>query len=173
MAVMYNTVRSLMLLVGMALMGLPLVAQSDTPLPVIPEAKQRFSDAQGCVEPTEIMRKDHMTFLMHQRDETMYEGIRTRKYSLEECINCHVPAEDKDGNVMRIDNKEHFCSSCHSYASVKIDCFQCHADRPVQKTSFHPLTSQTAGKTDFHHSAADAELSAGTLEVLAEEGKLQ
>lgn len=173
MAVMYNTVRSLILLVGIALTGLPLVAQSDTPLPFIPEAKQRFSDAQGCVEPTEVMRKEHMDFLLHQRDETMYEGIRTRKYSLEECINCHVPVEDKNGNAMRIDNKEHFCSSCHSYASVQIDCFQCHADRPVAQTSFHPLTSQSASKTDFHHSEADSNLSAGTLEVLAEEGKLQ
>ena len=173
MAVMYNYARSLILLAGMALVGLPLVAQSGTPLPVVPEAKQRFSETQGCVEPTEIMRKNHMTFLMHQRDETMHEGIRTRKHSLEECINCHVPAEDQDGNAMRIDNKDHFCSSCHNYASVKIDCFQCHADRPVQKTSFHPLTSEAAVKTDFHHSAASADLSAGTLEVLAEEGKLQ
>ncbi len=23
-----------------------------------------------------------------------------------------------------------FCQSCHSYASVKIDCFECHASKP-------------------------------------------
>ena len=173
MAVMYKYVRSLILLAGLALSGLPLVAQSETPLPIVPEATSRFSDAQGCVEPTEIMRKKHMTFLLHQRDETMHEGIRTTRHSLEECINCHVPAEDKDGKPMRIDSKDHFCNSCHSYASVQIDCFQCHADRPVKKTAFHPLISQSAGQTDFHHSDAGAGLSAGTLDVLAEEGKLQ
>lgn len=174
MAVMFNTVRSLILLVGMALLGLPLAAQSETPQPIIPEAKARFSDAQGCVEPTEEMRKRHFEFILHQRDKTMHEGIRTRQHALEECINCHVPEEDKDGNAMRISSPEHFCSSCHTYAAVKIDCFQCHADRPVKQTSFHPLTSKSAGKTAFHHNdnVAAASLSAGTLEVLSEEGKL-
>lgn len=173
MAVMYKYVRSLVLLAGMACLGLPLVAQSETPRPVIPEAASRFSDAQACVEPTEEMRKNHMNYILHQRDETMHKGIRTRQHSLEECINCHVPAEDKDGQPMRIDSKDHFCNSCHSYAAVNIDCFQCHADRPVKKTAFHPLTSQASGKADFHHSDADVNLSASTLDVLADEGKLQ
>ncbi|MDH3979308.1 MAG: sulfur reduction protein DsrJ [Gammaproteobacteria bacterium] len=111
----------------------------DSLLPEIPEAQARFSEAQGCVEPTAEMRKNHMDYILHQRDETMYEGIRTRQYSLNECINCHVSdAED----APRVSSEEHFCNSCHSYAAVKVDCFQCHADRPV-KTSDNQSFSTT------------------------------
>jgi hypothetical protein len=111
----------------------------DSILPEIPEAQARFSETQGCVEPTAEMRKNHMNYILHQRDETMYEGIRTRQYSLNECINCHVSdAED----APRVSSEEHFCNSCHSYAAVKVDCFQCHADRPV-KTSDNQSLSKT------------------------------
>jgi hypothetical protein len=175
MAVMLRNLRSLLLLAGMTLMGLPLTAQSGTPLPEVPEATKRFSETQGCVEPTEDMRKNHMKMMLHKRDQTMHEGIRTPQHSLEECINCHVPAEDS-GKIVRIDSKEHFCNSCHTYAAVNIDCFQCHADRPVKKTEFHPLVA----KPSPHHAeaistgpASNGSVSTGTLEVLAEEGKLQ
>ena len=29
-----------------------------------------------CVEPIEIMRRDHFEFIKHQRDQTVYHGIR-------------------------------------------------------------------------------------------------
>ena len=50
-----------------------------------------------CVEPTDLMRRDHMKLLKHQRDKTMYEGIRTKPHSLNECIACH--ASQKAGSV--------------------------------------------------------------------------
>jgi hypothetical protein len=68
----------------------------------------------------------------------MHNGIRTRQYSLEECINCHV-APAADGSYARFGNTEHFCSSCHTYAAVRIDCFQCHADRPVRSSQMTAL----------------------------------
>lgn len=83
-----------------------------------------------CIEPAEVMRREHMDLLLHKRDETMYEGIRTKKASLTECINCHVTPDAK-GNVARADDEQFFCSSCHVAASVSIDCFECHADRPL------------------------------------------
>lgn len=98
----------------------------------IPEAQRRFSAEQGCVEPTEEMRKNHMEYILDQRDATVHEGIRTRQYSLNECIDCHVSDAP---DAPRADSEKHFCNSCHTYASVSIDCFQCHADRPV-KTRF-------------------------------------
>jgi hypothetical protein len=70
-----------------------------------------------------------MNFILHQRDETMHEGIRTSKYSFAECINCHVEPDDS-GNIAAVDSKDHFCNGCHEYAAVTIDCFECHADRP-------------------------------------------
>lgn len=75
------------------------------------------------------MRKNHMDRLMHKRDQTMHEGVRTPKYSLKACIDCHVPAPT-ESKVVRHTDPEHFCATCHAYVSVKIDCFQCHADHP-------------------------------------------
>ena len=107
----------------------------------IPEAQRRFSEEQGCVEPTEEMRTNHMEYILDQRDATMHEGIRTTQYSLNECIDCHVSDAP---DAPRIDSEKHFCNSCHTYAAVSIDCFQCHADRPV-KTKFQSRLNEGMG----------------------------
>ncbi len=90
-------------------------------------AKQK---ADQCVAPTEDMRRNHMVYLDGHRDKTVIEGIRTKKHSLNECINCHVASTKANGEALHYSDKEHFCASCHTYVGVKIDCFQCHADRP-------------------------------------------
>ena len=78
-----------------------------------------------CVEDTPTMRREHPDMLKHQRDQTMREGIRTRKHSLKECVECH--ASTKTGSVL---GAKGFCQSCHDYASVRLDCFGCHASKP-------------------------------------------
>lgn len=95
---------------------------------------------QKCVEPTADMRANHMKYLLHKRDKTVHEGIRTKQHSLVECINCHV-TPGNDGRIARIhdEDNQHFCSSCHASASVKLDCFECHADRPVETFSLVPV----------------------------------
>ena len=113
------------ILAGLALL-LPITVTAGTPLPIIHEPE---GEGVKCVEPEEVMRRDHMNFILHQRDETMHKGIRTSKYSLAECIDCHVQPDD-NGNIASVDSKEHFCNSCHEYAGVTIDCFECHADKP-------------------------------------------
>jgi hypothetical protein len=85
--------------------------------------------AEKCVEPTEVMRRDHMKFILHQRDDTMHKGIRTSKHSLKNCVDCH--ADPKTGSVL---GKDGFCASCHQYAAVTIDCFSCHTDRATSPT---------------------------------------
>jgi hypothetical protein len=65
----------------------------------------------------------------------MHEGIRTRQYSLKNCINCH--ADPKTNSVLGEDG---FCQSCHSYASVTIDCFSCHSSAPEE--GVEPTLSQ-------------------------------
>ncbi len=90
-------------------------------------------NASECVEPVEIMRREHMKFLLHQRDATVLEGERDSKYSLTGCMDCHNPARD-DGQVVRYPDPRHFCADCHRYASVKIDCFECHADRGLSRS---------------------------------------
>ena len=91
------------------------------------------ADASECVEPVEVMRRDHMKFLMHQRDATVIEGERNTKYSLVGCMDCHNPA-DASAEVIRYEDPRHFCADCHTYAGVKIDCFECHADRGLARS---------------------------------------
>jgi len=95
-------------------------ASERVPKPVIEIARPG-----KCVEDTATMRREHPDLLKHQRDLTMHEGIRTKKYSLKECISCH--ASKQTGSVL---GAKGFCQSCHDYASVKIDCFNCHEAKP-------------------------------------------
>ena len=131
----------IILVLGMLLGVVTPGLAGDSILPELPEAQGRFSETQGCVEPTDDMRANHMEYILHQRDETMHEGIRTSRHSLVECINCHVSDAP---DAPRVSSEEHFCNSCHSYAAVKIDCFQCHADRPVKTSRTRARSSRTA-----------------------------
>jgi hypothetical protein len=117
---------------GLVFIGQSWAASGDVPYPNIPQVPE--SKAKHCVEPTEVMRRHHMDFILHQRDETMHLGIRTKKYSLSECISCHVNP-DANGEYPRISSNQHFCAACHTYTSVTIDCFQCHADVPEPSES--------------------------------------
>ncbi len=115
---------SLRLLLCLGLLTISSAMSAAVPLPEIPATK-----GEHCVEPTQDMRRNHMNYILHQRDETMHRGIRTKKYSLKECIDCHV-LPTKDGSYPRVSSKKHFCNACHSYAAVHIDCFDCHSDLP-------------------------------------------
>jgi hypothetical protein len=89
-----------------------------------------------------------MKYILHQRDETMHQGIRTKQHSLEECIDCHVSSAP---DAPRASSEQHFCNSCHSYAAVRIDCFECHADRPSAKPgklSMNPAVPSARLQTD-------------------------
>lgn len=80
-----------------------------------------------CVAPIDEMRRDHMKMLLQQRDRTMRQGLREPRFSLKNCVDCH--ASPKTGSVL---GNEGFCSTCHSYAAVKIDCFECHT--PIRQS---------------------------------------
>ena len=101
-------------------------ATGDVPYPDIPKGQ-----GETCVEDTDFMRRNHMTLLMHQRDDTMRKGIRSEQHSLKECLDCHA-VRGSDSIPVTVEDPKHFCRSCHDYAAVKIDCFQCHASRPEQ-----------------------------------------
>jgi hypothetical protein len=115
-------------------------------LPTWPQPRERFSASQGCVEPTEVMRKNHMRFLFHERDLTVHEGIRDTRYSLVGCVSCHV-GTDQNGKFIPINAAGQFCQSCHAYEAVQVDCFQCHATTPGPGVSGEPLRSSTALST--------------------------
>jgi hypothetical protein len=106
------------------------------PRPVIAEPIK----GDHCVEPEDYMRRHHMELLLHHRDETVLQGIRTKKYSLKGCIDCH--ASKKTGSVATA--KDDFCVSCHSYAAVKIDCFDCHSTKPENSSAMQPLNAEAS-----------------------------
>lgn len=81
----------------------------------------KIENGEACVAPTEEMRRDHMKMLLRQRDGTVRQGSREPRFSLKNCVDCHASRET--GTVL---GKEGFCSSCHTYAAVSIDCFECH-----------------------------------------------
>ncbi len=95
----------------------------------VPLPMSKAVKGEQCVEPTEVMRRDHMNMILHQRDDTVHQGIRTVKHSLKNCVNCH--ADPKTGSVL---GQNGFCESCHSYAAVTMDCFGCHTDKAEKKT---------------------------------------
>ena len=139
--------KHLVILVGLT--ALPMLSNAGELGPVPPKAKMKASDKTECVEPVGDMRKNHMEFLKHKRDLTMREGVRTKQHSLTECIDCHVTPNDK-GEFARIGDDEHFCSSCHNYAAVKVDCFDCHSDLPEDaakklRSAKNPHHSMTEG----------------------------
>ena len=101
-------------------------AADSVPRPVLVKATK----GEACVEPLPVIRRDHMKFLEHQRDDTVHQGIRGARHSLVGCIDCHA-AKDDAGAWVRIDAPGQFCASCHAYVSVKIDCFGCHAALPT------------------------------------------
>ncbi len=98
-----------------------LAAETGVPLPN--PAKAHIGEQ--CVEPVDVMRREHMNFLRHQRDETVRSGIRGNKYSLRGCVECHAVPDAAAGGARTV---QAFCSECHSYAAVSIDCFGCHSN---------------------------------------------
>jgi len=133
---MSNVVRQLCVLLSLGLAGLTftwIAFASDGP--VYPKGK-----GDQCVADTEFMRKNHMDVLLHQRDETVIDGIRGEPFSLVGCVDCHA-SQDDNGEMLRVDAEGQFCESCHSFAAVKIDCFGCHAAVPEMQD-----TAQEAAK---------------------------
>lgn len=112
------------LLLGMLMLGAGALAWagegSRTPLPVIEKAKA----GSTCVADPATMRRTHMDLLKHQRNDTVHGGVRTGAASLKACIDCHASQQTRSVTQ----GETNFCVSCHSYAAVKIDCFECHSN---------------------------------------------
>jgi cytochrome c len=147
---------SLLGLVPAGLLGAAETASSSFGEIAVPNPAKPAS-AEQCVEPVEVMRRDHMKFLMHQRDATVIDGERESRYSLVGCMNCHNPANET-GEIVRYEDPQHFCAECHTYASVKIDCFECHADRGLEQVQQSRIDSAVPA-----WDGGGASLSAGTL----------
>ena len=93
------------------------------------KAGSKAAGLEACVEPTDVMRRNHMELIKHQRDATVHHGIRTTKHSLAGCIDCHVSV-GPEGRPVHINAEDRFCGACHSFAAVDVNCFDCHASVP-------------------------------------------
>jgi hypothetical protein len=120
------------LLLGATTLCIPGAVSGDVAKPKIPSAR-----GEQCVEPIDIMRRDHFDFMKHDRDKTVHEGVRSIQHSLAGCIDCHA-SRDAGGQFISINAEGQFCQTCHSYAAVKIDCFTCHAAVPATQVSQSP-----------------------------------
>lgn len=119
----------ILLLIAAALSVVPALAGEPGWLP-----KPARGEGDKCVADTDWMRRNHMSVLMHQRDGTVHDGVRARRFSLKGCIECHAVKGGDGGPVPAADGR-HFCRTCHDYAAVRIDCFECHASRPAAKAA--------------------------------------
>lgn len=151
--------RIALLALGLAAAGAFAAGEGRTPQPVIVPAKA----GTHCVADPEFMRRNHPDLLKHQRDDTVRQGVRGAAFSLKACVQCHASRETN--SVARAPTD--FCVSCHSYAAVKIDCFQCHASQPQGKvTAFHPVVPTGPG-------AAGVIRLAGLVRKIGREGAAQ
>ena len=123
-------------LAGLGLAGLVTPARADDR---VPQPDIVIAHPGHCIAPTEYMRRNHFALLLHQREITVRQGVRGARVQLRECIACHASRETH--SVLGSDRN--FCQGCHTYAAVKIDCFECHSSKPralpaAQREGGHP-----------------------------------
>ncbi|MEJ2693119.1 MAG: sulfur reduction protein DsrJ [Candidatus Thiodiazotropha sp.] len=114
----------LILLAGMLFPAMQATAES-----ALVTKGSKAAGMDSCVAPTGVMRRNHMEFLKHGRDETVRGGVRGLDFSLAECIDCHA-ARDASGKSVPVNAKGQFCQVCHAYVAASPDCFQCHRTTP-------------------------------------------
>jgi len=116
-----------LLVIAIVMFGAAVAASADesrVPFPLVPKAK-----GEACVRDTDFMRTNHMELLLHQRDDTVHEGVRPEKTRLTACLDCHA-VKGASGTPITYKDPKHFCRTCHDYAAVSIDCFSCHNSVP-------------------------------------------
>jgi hypothetical protein len=122
----------LMMLLTAAVLALPPAPATAGEPAWLPKPPRGRGDK--CVADTAWMRRYHMTALTHHSHETVHEGIRTKRFDLTGCIDCHA-VKGADGKPVTFASPKHFCRTCHDYAAVSIACFECHASRPAAKAT--------------------------------------
>jgi len=120
-------VRGSLISVGLAGALCALVLQAAGESYVVPGSQA--AQMENCVEPTDFMRRNHMEVIKHQRDETVHNGIRATEHSLAGCVECHVSSAS-DSQPVPVNGEGQFCSACHEFAAVGMNCFGCHASVP-------------------------------------------
>ncbi|GMR03532.1 MAG: hypothetical protein BMS9Abin22_033 [Gammaproteobacteria bacterium] len=119
----------------------------------VPVPTVNIERGDKCVEDTDYMRRNHGDLILHQRNKTTREGIRTKKYSLKNCVDCHASKETNS-----VVGKEGFCENCHAYTAVKIDCFSCHTAERTEETKVGAPAPRRDRTADMIKRSVDAVL---------------
>jgi hypothetical protein len=142
------THRGRLVVIGLAGALFALAAQAEEVGGFVLESS-KAAKLDNCVEPTEYMRRNHMELIRHQRDTTVYGGIRSTKHSMAGCVTCHV-GYDADQQPVPVNGDHQFCEACHDYAAVTLNCFDCHATVPEGEGWNHEVAALHA------HAGSDA-----------------
>ena len=127
----------------------------------------KAASMKSCVAPTEEIRRYHMDYLKHERDEVVRDGDRTGKYSLIACVNCHAAA-DASGKYIPVNEEDQFCDTCHDYVAVELPCFQCHRTTPEKG---HRMSSLDFGQQ--YHASRLMELNGSMVPSSAQPAEIQ
>lgn len=119
--------RLLVLTVGLMLAAVSSATAEETRGGLGPTIPQATGDPHP--EGNDYMRRNHMKMMRHDRDLTMYDGIRPAHASIAACFDCHA-VKDEEGIPVTVADERHFCRTCHDFAAVRIDCFDCHRSTP-------------------------------------------
>ena len=139
---MKRVAQIIFVLVVLAFAVVPVLADDGAvAFPTIPKAENG-----PCVGEPDFMRLNHMSLMQHDRDLRVQEGNSEIEYSLKECVACHVVRDDA-GMPVSVESPDHFCSSCHNYTAVQIDCFSCHNSKPEEQEAMSMINPHT--KTAF------------------------
>ena len=114
-------------LVWALLIGAASLAEAQERSSLLPDVPKATGEPHP--EGNEFWRRNHMDLLAHDRDLTVRDGNREIQASLKSCFECHAATNDQ-GTVLTAQSPNHFCSACHQYVAVKIDCFVCHRSTP-------------------------------------------
>jgi len=139
------------LLIGALLIGAASMAEAQERSPLLPNVPKATGEPHP--EGNEFWRKNHADLLAHDRDLTVRDGNRNIEASLKSCVACHATATNEQGTILTAQSPSYFCSACHLYVAVKIDCFVCHRSTPDGVDEYKSQAALMPGKP-----LADADL---------------
>jgi len=123
----------LLLGIALAIPGMSVLASGDHSTQGSHVTKgSKAAGLKNCVAPTSEIRRYHMLYLKHDRDEVVRHGNRRVKYSISACIDCHASKNDQ-GEYLPVTDEGQFCEACHEHVAVEPPCFDCHRTTPDLK----------------------------------------
>ena len=93
---------------------------------------------EHCVADTDYMRRNHMSMMKHQRDETVHEGVRGKPFSIAGCVDCHA-VKGADGQPVSYSEPEALLPELPRLRGgfdrlLRVPCFAARLGEAAQRT---------------------------------------